>query len=183
MTIKTERLVLRPWTEKDAPALYKLAKDPEVGPMGGWPAHRSEAQSKDIIRTVLKKKDNYAVTLKDGTLIGCAGFLFGDDANDMIFDDEAELGYCLGRDYWGQGYATEASEGLLRYAFTKLDLSRVIATHYLENEASRHVLDKCGFIYEYEEDDVEQPLIGQSKTVCYLSILQEDWQDAHPKKK
>lgn len=183
MTIKTERLVLRPWTEKDAPALFAIAKDPEVGPMGGWQPHKSEGQSKDIIRTVLKKKDNFAITLKDGTLIGCAGFLYGDDANDDLFDDEGELGYWLGRNYWGRGYATEAAQALLRYGFTKRDLSRIIATHYAENTASRHVLDKCGFMFEYEEDDVLQEMLGTTKTVCTLSILQEDWEEAHPKRK
>lgn len=43
--IKTERLLLRPWRENDAPALFKYASDPEVGPRAGWPPHQSEAES------------------------------------------------------------------------------------------------------------------------------------------
>ena len=50
--LETERLLLRPWKDCDAGALYELAKDPEVGPRAGWPVHESEENSREIIRTV-----------------------------------------------------------------------------------------------------------------------------------
>ena len=50
--MESERIRLRPWREDDAPALFKYASDPEVGPRAGWPPHQSEAESREIIRTI-----------------------------------------------------------------------------------------------------------------------------------
>ena len=50
--MKTKRLVLRKWTEADAESLYEYAKDPEVGPIAGWPPHKSVEESLDVIRNV-----------------------------------------------------------------------------------------------------------------------------------
>lgn len=63
-TIVTERLILRPWEDADAPALYRLARDPEVGPAAGWFVHGSEEQSLEVIRDVLRGPESYAITLR-----------------------------------------------------------------------------------------------------------------------
>ena len=65
MTLETERLILRPWSEDDAGELYKYAKDIDVGPMAGWPVHTSVENSREIIRTVLSAPETYAVCLKE----------------------------------------------------------------------------------------------------------------------
>ena len=54
--LETERLLLRKWTEEDADSLFEYAKDPEVGPIAGWPPHRSREESLDVIRNVLKRQ-------------------------------------------------------------------------------------------------------------------------------
>ena len=64
--METERLLLRPWQESDAEALYRWASDPEVGPAAGWPPHTSVENSRDIIRTVLSEEGTFAVVPKDG---------------------------------------------------------------------------------------------------------------------
>mgnify|MGYP000985727895 CR=1 FL=1 len=51
--LKTKRLTLRKWTETDAGSLYEYAKDPAVGPIAGWPPHKSKEESLDVIRNVL----------------------------------------------------------------------------------------------------------------------------------
>ena len=53
MILQTKRLILRPWCEDDAQALYQYASDPEIGPAAGWPPHTSVEDSREIIRTVL----------------------------------------------------------------------------------------------------------------------------------
>ena len=55
MILHTERLILRPWTEDDAASLYEYAKDPEVGPIAGWPPHKSVGESKDVPVTLLNE--------------------------------------------------------------------------------------------------------------------------------
>ena len=73
-TIETERLVLRRWEDADAESLYEYAKDPAVGPIAGWPAHKSIAESLEIIRSVFVAPETYAVCLKsDNIAIGAIG--------------------------------------------------------------------------------------------------------------
>lgn len=65
MILTTDRLILRPWKESDAEDLYEYAKDPDVGPIAGWPVHTSVDNSLEIIRNVLSAPEVYAVCLKE----------------------------------------------------------------------------------------------------------------------
>jgi RimJ/RimL family protein N-acetyltransferase len=64
MIFETERLILRPWKESDAVSLYEYAKNPEVGPIAGWPPHTSTENSLEIINNILSVPETYAVCLK-----------------------------------------------------------------------------------------------------------------------
>lgn len=119
MIIETERLILRPWQESDAEDLYTYAKDPEVGPPAGWPPHTSVENSREIINTVLSRSETYAVCLKDGKPIGSVGLHLNGSTDMTDRDDECELGYWIGKPFWGQGLIPEAARELLRYAFEK----------------------------------------------------------------
>ena len=80
MILETERLILRPWCDEDAPDLYTYASDPDVGPPAGWPPYTSVENSREIIRTVLSAPETYAVCLKEsGKPIGGIGFLTWED--------------------------------------------------------------------------------------------------------
>ena len=65
MILETERLILRPWEERDANDLFQYASDPEVGPIAGWPVHTSVENSKEIIKSVFSSPETYAVVLKE----------------------------------------------------------------------------------------------------------------------
>ena len=65
MIFETERLILRPWKDEDAEALYKYASDERVGPPAGWPPHTSVINSGEIICMVLSREGTYAVVLKE----------------------------------------------------------------------------------------------------------------------
>ena len=65
MELQTKRLILRPWKESDAEALYKYAQNPNVGPIAGWAPHTSIENSREIIKTVLSAPETYAVVLKE----------------------------------------------------------------------------------------------------------------------
>ena len=74
MTLETKRLLLRPWREEDAPALFRYASDPQVGPRTGWKPHASVEESREIIRTVLSEPDTFAVILREtGEPVGSVG--------------------------------------------------------------------------------------------------------------
>ena len=143
--LETERLILRPWSEADAEECYRYAKDPDVGPAAGWAVHTSVEYSRDIIRRVLSAPETYAIVLKEtGLPVGSIGLHHNDLA---AKEDEAELGYWLGKPYWGRGIVPEAARELLRYAFEDLKLERIWCGYYDGNEKSRRVQEKLGFSY------------------------------------
>ena len=140
--------------DSDAECLYHFAKNPNVGPIAGWPPHESVEYSLNIIKTVFSKKETYAV-VKDNIPIGCVGLLFHPDTNHWWGDNSAELGYWIAEQYWGNNYATEASEFLIKRAFDKLNVNQIFATYRCENYRSKRVLEKLGFKYYGELNNID----------------------------
>ena len=85
-------ITLRPWAETDAENLYKLAKNPNIGPNAGWPPHKSIEESLNVIKTIFSKKETHNIIYK-GTLVGCVGLLFPPYCNHDWGKDGVELGY------------------------------------------------------------------------------------------
>ena len=74
MIFETKRLVIRPWEEADAEECNKYARDPQVGPVAGWPPHTSVENTRQIIRDVLMVPETYAIVLKEtGLPVGSIG--------------------------------------------------------------------------------------------------------------
>ena len=174
MILETERLILRPWGEDDAEDLYTYASDPEVGPPAGWPPHMSVEHSREIIRTVLSAPETYAVCLKEsGKSIGSIGFHRNDLAED---DDEYELGYWIGKPFWGQGLIPEASREMLRYAFENLGLNRIWCGYYDGNEKSRRVQEKLGFVYQRKTEGLLVPQMNELRIGHVMLMTRETWE-------
>ena len=174
MILQTKRLILRPWSENDAEELYKYASDPEVGPPAGWPPHTSAQNSSEIIRTVLSAPETYAVCLKEnGKPIGSVGLHRNDLAEK---DDEYELGYWIGKPFWGQGLIPEASRELLRYAFEDLGMNRIWCGYYDGNEKSRRVQEKLGFVFHHTTEGLEVKLLNEIRTGHSNLMTKERWQ-------
>ena len=111
--LETERLLLRPWEEKDAAALYEYAKDSRVGPAAGWPPHTSVENSLEIIRGVLSAPETYAVVPKSlGEPVGSVGIMLPGKGSAPMAAHEAEIGYWIGVPFWGQGLIPEAVRAL-----------------------------------------------------------------------
>ena len=171
MIFETNRLILRPWCEDDAEELYNHAKDKEVGHPAGWPAHTSVENSREIIRNVLSADETYAVCLKeDGKPIGSVGLHRNDLAEK---EDEYELGYWIGKKFWGQGLIPEASRELLRHAFNDLNMQTVWCGYYDGNAKSRRVQDKLGFIYHHTTEGLEVSLLGEIRTGHVMIMTRE----------
>ena len=149
MIIKTPNMTLRPWREEDAECLHRLARNPNIGPIAGWPPHESVEDSLNIIKTVFSKKETYAI-VHEAIPIGCVGLLFHPDTNHWWGEGSAELGYWIAEEYWGNGFAFEASEVLVDRAFNELDVDRIYASYRCENAQSKRVLEKLGFKYYSE---------------------------------
>ena len=184
MILETKRLLLRPWCAedtiadarciRDAEALYTYARDPEVGPPAGWPPHTDVENSREIIRTVLSAPETYAVCLKeDGCPIGSIGFHRNDLAE---AEDEYELGYWIGKPFWGMGLIPEAAREMLRHAFEDLGMSRIWCGYYEGNEKSRRVQEKLGFVYQRRTEGIEVALLGEVRTGYSNLMTKERWQ-------
>ena len=174
MILQTKRLILRHWSENDAEELYKYASDPEVGPPAGWPSHTSAENSREIIRTVLSAPETYAVCLKEnGKPIGSVGLHRNDLAER---DDEYELGYWIGKPFWGQGLIPEASRELLRYAFEDLGMNRIWCGYYDGNEKSHRVQEKLGFVFHHTTEGLEVKLLNEIRTGHSSLMTKERWQ-------
>lgn len=183
MIHETERLLLRPWLESDAEELYLYAKDPQVGPIAGWPPHKSVDDSREIIRTVLSKPETYAIVLKStGKPIGSIGLMFKGDGFAPIGDTEAELGFWVGVPHWGNGYAPEASRCLFRYGFGQLNLTAIWCGYYDGNLKSKRAQEKCGFEYQFTKENCPTPMFDELRTMHFNLLTRERWKKMCDKK-
>ena len=178
MTFETERLILRPWCDADAEALYHYACDPQVGPIAGWPPHTSAENSLEIIRTVLSKPETYAIVLKTSNEpIGSIGLMRNGDGIYPIGETELELGFWVGVPHWGHGYAPEASHRLIQYAFEQLNVTCIWCGYYDGNLKSKRAQEKIGFTYHHTLENVEVPLVNDIRTAHMNILTRKDWEE------
>lgn len=178
-TLVTPRLCLRKLTIADVEDVFAYACDPLVSRYTLWPTHRSRLDSERFIEAELAKYEH----LQPGTwgivhqghnkVIGTCGFGTWHMAHARI-----EVGYALGRAYWGQGLMPEALQAVIAFCFSTLPLNRIEAFCLVENHASARVMEKVGMCYE---GLLRQAICHQGR-YCDLklyAILQADWQQAH----
>ena len=147
MQIRTQRLSLRPLESVDAAPIHELAGDFEVARMTGIIPHPySERDALAWIDRAGQGDEGivFAIARRDGTLIGCSGY--------MPMDAEhAEVGYWIGKPFWGEGFATEALRAVVAHAFDAHGFTYVKAGHFVDNPRSQRVLGKLGFSPDGEE--------------------------------
>ena len=174
--LKTERLILRRWEDSDAESLYEYAKDPDVGPIAGWPAHQSIEESRDVIKNVFNGKEAYAVCLKtDNKTIGAIELKLNGHTDMTERDDECELGYWLGKPFWGQGLMPEAVKEILRHAFEDIGMTKVWVGYYEGNTKSKRVQEKSRFRYQWRSEGVDVPLMHEIRTGHVSSMTKDQW--------
>ncbi len=174
-TLRTERLVLRPFTQEDAPRVVELAGAREVADTmlaiphpyppeaaTSWIATHADAWAKQEFA-------EFALTLVDsGDLIGATRL--GIERT----HDSGEIGYWLGVGYWNHGYCTEAARAVVAFGFEQLGLHRIMARHLTRNPASGRVMQKIGMTFEgtlraaLKKGDVYED-------VALYAILADEW--------
>lgn len=178
MHLETERLLLRPWTEADAESLYEYAKDPDVGTPAGWPAHKSVEESLDVIRNVFTGIECYAICEKEsGKAIGAIELKLNGHTDMTEREDECELGYWLGKPFWGCGYMPEAAKEILRYGFESLGMTIIWCGYYDGNDKSKRVQEKVGFVYHHTCNEVPVPLMKEVRIGHTNYMTKERWEE------
>jgi ribosomal-protein-alanine N-acetyltransferase len=141
---ETPRLLLRQFTEVDAPLLLALNSDPEIVKYVHELPLQTEEQAKKILVDIIlpQYKNNlgrWAIHIKENMeFIGWCGLKYRPES------DEIDLGYRLMKKTWGRGYATEAAQHTLDHGFKILNLKLITARAHIENAASINVLEKLG---------------------------------------
>jgi [ribosomal protein S5]-alanine N-acetyltransferase len=136
--MKTKRLTLRPLEDRDAPRIAALAGDWAVASMTARIPYPYDESYAHLWISGLEDGEFVRGVELDGELIGATGY-FGDD------DGAAEIGYWIGKPWWGRGFATEAASMMVRYCFTTAALPRIVCCHFVDNPDSQRVIEKLGF--------------------------------------
>ena len=144
ISFETERLSARPPVLKDAEAIHRLFQDKDIAwnlARAPWPYALEDAQwwIGNTAKTRAKGTE-YAVVLEHAEhgLIGSVGML-------QVQDNIWEIGYWIGKPFWGQGFVSEAARGLLDWAERELGVTQFVSGHVDDNPASGRVLEKLGF--------------------------------------
>lgn len=146
--LETDRLILREINAYDANDMYEYARLPYIGPEAGWEPHSSLNYTREVIDSYRKKPlygqlSVFAIILKENMkMIGTA------ELHTFTPNFKAELGYTINPEYWGNGYALEATKELIEWGFIDLKLKRIECCAFVENNRSTRVCEKLGLTYE-----------------------------------
>jgi RimJ/RimL family protein N-acetyltransferase len=174
-TLKTARLLLRPFVQADADAIFALHSNPIVlryWDSPPWSDRTKAARFLAICEQMAQEGSGARLAIEragDATFIGVCNLF-----NWNPIFRSAKLGYVLDIPAWGQGFATEAAHALLQWSFNTLDLNRVQSETDTRNLASNRVLEKLGFIHEgtLRQDCIVDGEISDSRV---YGLLRSDW--------
>lgn len=174
-TLRTSRLLLRPFTDADTDAIFALHSNARVLRYWDSPPWSERSRADRFIaacRQIEQEGTGARVAIErafDHAFIGwCCLVEWNSDYR------SAALGYCLAEPAWGRGFATEAADALLQWAFATLDLNRVQSDVDTRNAASARVLQKLGFVLEgiRREDCIVNGDVSDS---CVYGLLRREW--------
>jgi len=150
--IETDRLILKPLSVEDAPAVFEWVSDPVVNT---YMIYKIYDNISDVIKWILSLQENdnnFGIYLKStGRLIGAISIPFSKKENAY------SIGYNMNQNYWNKGFTTEAAKAIIKWAYQELNARDFVAIYANGNRASKKVVEKCGFKYvgptEYEKYD------------------------------
>ncbi len=153
--LRTNRLILRPWTMDDLDEFYEYASADGVGQMAGWIPHENKETSLAVLQRFIAEKKTFALEF-DGKVIGSLGIEEYDEGELPEFQSKRgrELGFVLSKDYWWRGLMPEAVKAATKYLFDDLDLDFIVCGHFVDNVRSMRVTGKMRFqaLQAYQND-------------------------------
>jgi len=178
MELKTKRLLLRQWQDKDLPEFAGLNADPHV--MEYYPNTLDSQQSNEIaekLKTLISDRGwgLWAVeTLSDNKFIGFVGL--HEPIYELPVNPCIEIGWRLAREHWGNGYATEAANAAINFGFEKLNLSEIYSFTSLANIKSRNVMERLKMIDQ--KMNFEHPIIPEASPLrehVLYKLSRDNW--------
>ena len=174
-TIDTERLSLRTISHSDLDDIYAIFSDPEVMRYWSTPPLSTKQAAGDLI-TEINESFQRRISLKWGISLPSASVLIGTATlfQPDFTNHRVELGYALGRRYWGQGYMGEALDAVLNYAFSELEMHRIEADVDPRNASSIRMLERLGFQREGYLRERWQ-VNGEIQNALFYGLLRPEW--------
>jgi 3-dehydroquinate dehydratase/shikimate dehydrogenase len=157
VTLRTERLVLRPWRTDDRPPFAALNADPQV--MEWFPSTMLREESNALVDRIEQRFREQGWGLWAVELPGTApfiGFIGLSPADSILGYPCVEVGWRLAAAFWGHGYATEGARAALLFAFDRLELDEVVSFTSVGNARSRRVMSRIGMTYK-AVDEFDHP--------------------------
>jgi ribosomal-protein-alanine N-acetyltransferase len=176
VTLETERLILRRFTESDADFMFRnWASDPEAPKYMTWNVHDDVAETKGVLSDWISSYNSsdyyhWAIELKEiGEVIGSIGC---ESVNNDI--KSVHMGYCIGSKFWHKGYMTEVLKAVIDFLFDQAGVNRIEARHDPLNPHSGGVMRKAGMTYE---GTMRQNMMVKERLCdsAYYAILAEDY--------
>ena len=155
--------------------MHAYASDPEVVKYMDWGPNK-ESDTRAFVKRAVSYRSSrprlhYELAI---TIRGTGGLVGGCGIEKRPARKDGVIGYCLNRDYWGRGYATEATQALIEFGFTKLALHRIFALCDPLNIASNRVLQKAGMTLEgHLREDF--PAKGKWRDTMIYATLEREW--------
>ena len=146
MRLESSRLVVRSFAISDVKNYSALVADPEVMKYLGDGLPLDEAKARAYVEKCIENEQTlgfarYALELRNtNEFIGFCGY--------ALIDDYVDLGYRIARKHWGNGYASEAAQAVIKYGFERLGFEFIVAIAYAENKRSLQVIEKLGFEFQ-----------------------------------
>lgn len=178
--ITTERLILRPWHEKDLEPFARLNADPRV--MEFFPGVLNQEESDQFAKRIcIAMKQQgwglWAVSIPEVAdfidYIGLAPVNFVAD-----FTPSVEVGWRLAYDFWNKGYATEGAQAAVKYGFETLQMKEIVSFTAIQNTRSQKVMEKIGMKH-HPEEDFDHPKLAEGhwlrRHVLYR-LNRREWQ-------
>ena len=180
-TLKTERLKLRKFTPDDAVPMYEnWACDERVTRYLTWLPHKSPEETKQILSAWCASYENlnyYNWGIEyEGKLIGNISVVILNEKSEW-----AELGYCMGYDWWNKGIMTEAAKAVIDFLFSEVGVNRVEISHAVKNPGSGRVAQKCGLAFEGTHREYFKSASGEFLDISDYGIVRSEWEKQNKK--
>lgn len=180
--IRTERLILRNWHERDRELFYRINSDDRV--MEFFPFRRDRSRSDELMDKLRDGIDatGYGFAAAEiaatGECIGFAGLLDVKGLAPTLPDGTVEIGWRLAPEYWGKGYVTEAANAWLRFGFETLGCDEIVSFAVWNNVRSTAVMERIGMA-RVAGGDFDHPLVPDTHPELQRHMLyrltKADW--------
>lgn len=151
--LESHRLILRPWKISDLDDLHDFMSNKEVANLAGFNVKNRKDESLNILKQFIIDSSNslWAIELKN--INKAIGWIELHEYPNRIDKNSKEIGCVLSQKYWGQGLMPEALKQVLYYGFNEQKLNSIICSHFVNNNQSKRVIEKCSFKYVKSSND------------------------------